>query len=844
MKTPLHTRMVPGPIALLLVWMLLTGNSFAHSPHDVIFDVELSPAFSLDRTAYIITSNSLMFSEDEGYSWTKLTNGLDYASQLTSISISPSYESDDTVIVTSENDGIYLSSNRGRSWIKANTGLPGRNIRMIRFSSVYGRTKIAFALDAEGRLFRSSDSRFSWETVAWPLDGMATSIDTVVIEGLEYILVGSDLGQLSYCRVDGENWETISMPGEGAAITCIAPSPLFDTDKTVWVGSSGSGVFQVQLQTRAVESLEKGFEDKRITSLFTGLDTKGQTSVYASTWTQALFRLNIEDRRWVWFGQGLTTDPQAADPYFQLPDFKGVDGQGETLFLGGYDGLFKSLNGGKEWFQLDTILLSGVTGLAVHAQSGKESHSVALATYGAGAYLYDSVTEKWKILNQGLHWPRLNDIAISPEYGNDGLLFSGSENNFLWFDDSTQAWQRVPVEVRLKRRILTRVNYYLRKLGVGASWRNRLITPWSSDTRFPSAIGVSPSFSKDEALLFGTRSSGLYASEDTGQNNRYLWEANNQLITAIGYSPDFANDATIFTGIYNTGLFKSSDGGDSWIKVDEGIPAHKQTILSISPNYADDRTVFAGNANGLYLTSDGGNTWKSIPLDGLGDTPNIICIDFSPNFTNDKMILFGVYGRGLWVTTDFGETIHPIGQVLIENNFQIKFIRFSPNFAQDHLIYCASAYEVFRSSDRGLSWYRMPRPLRYENIREEIKYGGDWEKVSGQAYSAMSASQTQTRGSRMQLRFHGSGFTWLGARSPSHGSANVRIDGTLVATVNQRGSAEQEGVETYTLDGLDAGSHILDIELICPEDNSSCGPISIDAIDIKPGVDRPQQVLQ
>lgn len=824
---------VVGTTVAVLMF-LCAGTALAHSPHDVIFGIALSPKYALDNTVFIITSNTLMKSTDEGHRWKKLANGLDYRSQLTSISISPAYDEDEIVLVTSENDGIYRSQNGGKSWEKVNQGLESRHIRSVMFSPSFRETRTAMALDEAGRLYESVDSARTWKLLDHDFSGKVTCLTYVLYEKNDRLLVGTDNGSILFSDESKGQWEKIELPEECRSITSMAVSPFFEEDGKIWAGTDGCGVFEINVRDKSCKALNQGLTDKNITSLLSAKNFVGELLLYASSWDEALFELDVKKQVWVKKDQGLTTDPQAKDPYFMMPNFKGIAVAEGVLFLGGYDGLFNSTDGGRTWEQLDTISLSGITGLSVYADKTGNNHQVALATYGAGAYLFDGSNQKWKIINKGLEWSRLNDMVFSPNYPVDGILFSGSENNFLRFDGKDEAWQRIPVSVGLKRKVVARIDYYLKKMGIGAGWRSKIFQPLPGDTRFPTAIGPSPNFAGDKTVFFGTRSSGLYKSTDAGNSNTPLWDADGKLITSLCLSPNYAADGTLFVGVNGEGIFKSTDKGGSWHKVDAGISFADQIYLDMSPDFDNDRMLVAGDSAGLYLSTDGGEKWEPIGNKDLGPSPNVECLAVSPAFKEDKMILVGLKGTGLWVTNDMGGRFRPFAEALIKGNYQAKFIKFSNNYSEDGIIYVAASYELFRSVDGGKSWQTLRFPTRYENFREEIKYTGEWRTVTDDRYSALSASSASRPGSRLRLRFAGPGFTWIGDRSPAHGQAKLYLDDALVQIVSEASEDEQKSVEIFSMKGLEDQSHELAIEVFCPSGGKECGAVSVDAIDVMP----------
>ena len=67
----------------------------------------------------------------------------------------------------------------------------------------------------------------------------------------------------------------------------------------------------------------------------------------------------------------------------------------------------------------------------------------------------------------------------------------------------------------------------------------------------------------------------------------------------IAISPDFASDRTLFAGTQFRGIFRSTNGGNSWEQV--GLPTSNVLAIGISPEYATDGAVIAGTGrNGEF----------------------------------------------------------------------------------------------------------------------------------------------------------------------------------------------------------------------------------------------------
>ena len=81
------------------------------------------------------------------------------------------------------------------------------------------------------------------------------------------------------------------------------------------------------------------------------------------------------------------------------------------------------------------------------------------------------------------------------------------------------------------------------------------------------------------------------------------------LVNAIIPSPLFAQDRTVFAGTGN-GIFVSRDGGASWATTPSELSSWSVWSLAITPDYATSRTLYAGtDEGGIYVSHDAGGTW-------------------------------------------------------------------------------------------------------------------------------------------------------------------------------------------------------------------------------------------
>jgi photosystem II stability/assembly factor-like uncharacterized protein len=869
-------------ISALLIGLIVSASLFfdtkdicAHTPHDPIDALELSPNYAQDKTVFIVISDHLLKSTDGGFSWKELVRGLDNKHLLSSIAVSPSYHTDEILFVSSKGDGIYKSQDAGKSFIKVNNGLQNLNISQLAIYPGYHVYKVALAAGAEGGLYKTADGGGSWYQV---MDASARISALAFSSDLrkDIVLAGDHRGIL-YISVDhGETWtQTYRIPNAGA-LTSIAIAPNYSSSHSFLVGTEKGGVFQTVdggiSFTKANEGLGFTIQDKygtfrksqdgpiirrdekNIISLATSPNFESDSTAFASMWNEAVFRSEDGGQTWKRHPLGLTCDYQADSTKYKSSHFRDLRLSSDfehdrTIFLGGFDGLFKSTDGGRHWTQMETLPLRLIKGLAL-SSGNKNNLSVALTTYGGGAYTTDDQGSTWAINNRGLRTTRLSDILFSPIYEEDKVLFSASRGYLLKSTDKGETWDKIelnPNESGVPSWRI-RINSILNRLGVPSYLSKQVLNEAEGQKPFPTVLAISPNFAADNTLFFGTRYHGIFKSEDGGLNDSVVWDAMGQTITALVISPNFSSDRTLFISIRSEGVFKTVDGGDTWQPTNNGLVfvedwksptvhqiTEKDVLLAISPHYRIDRTVFAASSEGLFKTINGGANWKESSHSTLGENSYIIGMTISPNYENDKTLLVSIRGKGLFKTENGGATFAETGFDLTDNNHAIEYIAFSTSYATDDTIYAASDEELFKSVDGGNNWALINRPVRYENMREVVRYEGDWQILKADDLSASSVSFSDIAHDKAILDFVGTGISWLGTKASDQGIARVYLDGKYMSDVDQFSASRMPTAPSFSITGLTYGPHTIEIEVSGAKNSQSTGcRIEVDAFDIAP----------
>lgn len=829
------------PLAAILVVTSVVVDvrlTCAHSPHDRIDGLDISPVYVHDETLFITMADHVFKSTDGGDSWKELANGLDNKYTYSTVVMSPVFDVDQTVFLSSTGDGVYRSQDGGASWTKIVAGLDRPDIGLLAISPAYGSDGTLLAAAADGGLYKTDDGGENWHEVI-DADTTVTALAFSPDPDQALVVAGDQKGRLWTSGDNGDTWRIGYRLPEPDLITAIAISNQVSDDGTFFVGTEAHGLFKTvdggagftQLNGPSGYSWDRqGWHvrirppDNHVMWIALAPDYGQNQTVFVSTWYEAVFKSDDGGQSWEKYEGGVSCDSQADSDEFNTAHFKQVKVSNDyehdgTVFLAGFDGLFKSTDQGLAWSQLETLSVGLIKGLGISpAYDG--DFSLTIATYGGGAYTTDSRARGWVINNSGLDNTRLVDAAFSPAFVTDKTVFSGARGTLLKSTDGGRHWEQFELD---------RID---------------------DEEPYPVAIRLSPNFAADQTLFFSTRSHGLMKSVDGGQTASRIWDGHEKTIISLVVSPDFAADGTLFASLRDEGVYTSQDGGATWQPANQGLafvdrwtsPAvgeliKKDTWLVISPNYEHDQTLFAGSPNGegLFKTTDGGATWQKLTGTAYGGDGPVIALAISPDYAEDETVLVSFKGKGLYKTEDGGLTFADAGQSLRDQNQAIELIDFSPVYESDRTIYAASDEAIFQSTDGGQTWDLMEKPVRYEDYRDVVQYEGPWHKASGSQYSATGVTQTDVAASTARLNFYGSGVNWIGSTGRDQGIARVYIDGDYVAEVDQFSETEATLVTLLSRIDLADEAHTITIEVTDTKNPASTGRrVVIDAFDIIP----------
>jgi photosystem II stability/assembly factor-like uncharacterized protein len=229
----------------------------------------------------------------------------------------------------------------------------------------------------------------------------------------------------------------------------------------------------------------------------------------------------------------------------------------------------------------------------------------------------------------------------------------------------------------------------------------------------------SPHFASDQTgYLFctdlrGEESGRLYRSTDAGQTWQ-LWTGppDDKIITAV----TLATNGDLLFGDSEAGITRISPKTLTWLEPEPPATLFPIDDLAVSPNYAQDQTLFAAShQHGLFKSTNGGQTWILTDFPVRSTSFEGYRLAVSPAYKRDQTI-YAVTGFSLHRSTDGGETWRTLSQP--GHILQVQQIALSPNFARDDTMLVSTPTAILRSTNRGETWQEgLPRPEEAGPVR-------------------------------------------------------------------------------------------------------------------------------
>ena len=196
-------------------------------------------------------------------------------------------------------------------------------------------------------------------------------------------------------------------------------------------------------------------------------------------------------------------------------------------------------------------------------------------------------------------------------------------------------------------------------------------------------------------IIAGFRNGGISISSDGGQS----WKSKNNELTQLGmYS--LAADAIngiLFAGTRN-GIFRSTDRGETWTPASHGLQDSTATCIVVN----DKGVVRCGTQKGIYSSTNNGNDWITAGLQETGITSIAIAVNGD--------LFASTFKKGIFHSTDNGATWIQINSGLLYPS--INCIKFDH---EGYLLAGGMGSEFYRSiiSITSVGSISIPAPRKF-----------------------------------------------------------------------------------------------------------------------------------
>lgn len=277
-------------------------------------------------------------------------------------------------------------------------------------------------------------------------------------------------------------------------------------------------------------------------------------------------------------------------------------------------GLWKTDNAGWSWFNIsDGFFKTGSVGAVAVAESdpnvivvgmGEHAPRGVMSSYGDGVYKSTDAGKTWK--KMGLDLTRhISSIRIHPQ--NPDIIYVAAQGAMHGATQERGIYQTTDGGISWKKILYVDENTGCADLSMDKNNPRILYAAMWDYRRLPWQIRS------------GGKGSGLYKSTDGGQTWNKIEKGLPKEMGKMGISVSGANSNKIYALIESDtqkeegGLFVSDDGGKNWSRIskDHRLVQRAWYYIEVFADPQNENTVYVLNSPGLK-SIDGGRTWTNI----------------------------------------------------------------------------------------------------------------------------------------------------------------------------------------------------------------------------------------
>jgi len=295
----------------------------------------------------------------------------------------------------------------------------------------------------------------------------------------------------------------------------------------------------------------------------------------------------------------------------------------------------------------------------------------------------------YPVIPQTISWHKVENLFGGKVYSlmkdTNNFIYAGTFKGVFKLTNSSNYWENLSIH-KLSVDELTYVNqnYFLCSYLSTVMFSTNQGISWDSLFSSPNESAISSIYKNNNQIYAGTSELTFMFTSDFGIN----WEITNLNGIFPPYSYDFIsafeliNDSLLFVGSDGSGLF-IVNRGSSDITIINNLP---NSIFDFEQS--DSNKVYCGTSNGIYLSTDNGQNWELIGVEGR----KILSLKRNNNY------FFAGTDSGMYVSTNnsLNWELKSLGNInpTIYDILIIDFERLS----------VATSFGFYISNNNGFTW--------------------------------------------------------------------------------------------------------------------------------------------